>query len=249
LGEYSGSTLPAAISSTGNKMLVVFNSNESVTANGFMATYKAYMPTWCTGMQNYTEPEDSFDDGSANFQYNNNTVCMWRIQPQFAFSTTLYFDYLDTEAGVDVVKVYNLANQQLLATVSGNQVPEPIVSPSGQFFITFNTNSSNRGQGWKISYASSNVGINEAEKNTLSNLSIYPNPASKQLNLAFVAQNSSSVSISLTNVAGLKVYNETFSNHSETYNQTIDVSSFPKGMYFIDIRSENGNVIRKIVIE
>jgi hypothetical protein len=50
-------------------------------------------------------------------------------------------------------------------------------------------------------------------------------------------------------VAGLKVYNETFSNHSETYNQTIDVSSFPKGMYFIDIRSENGNVIRKIVIE
>lgn len=249
LGEYSGSTLPAAISSTGNKMLVVFNSNESVTANGFMATYKAYMPTWCTGMQNYTEPEGSFDDGSANFQYNNNTVCMWRIQPQFAYSTTLYFDYLDTEAGVDVVKVFNLANQQLLATVSGNQVPEPITSPSGQFFITFNTNSSNRGQGWKISYASSNVGINEAEKKTLSNLSIYPNPASKQLNLAFVAQNTSSVSISLTNVAGLKVYNETFSNHSETYNQSIDVSSFPKGMYFIDIRSENGNVIRKIVIE
>jgi hypothetical protein len=73
--------------------------------------------------------------------------------------------------------------------------------------------------------------------------------AESLLNLAFVAQNTSSVSISLTNVAGLKVYNETFSNHSETYNQTIDVSSFPKGMYFIDIRSENGNVIRKIVIE
>jgi len=249
LGEYSGSNLPAAISSTGNKMLVVFNSNESGTANGWMATYKAYMPTWCTGMQNYTEPEGSFDDGSANFQYNNNSVCMWRIQPLYAYSTTLYFDYLDTEAGADVVKVYNLANQQLLATVSGNQVPDPIVSPSGQFFITFNTNSNVRGQGWKISYASSNVGINEAEMATLSNLNIYPNPASKQLNLAFVAQNTSSVSISLSNVAGMKVYNQTISNHSENYTQTIDVSSFPKGMYFINIRSENGNVIRKIVIE
>jgi len=249
LGEYSGSNLPAAVSSTGNKMLVVFNSNESGTANGWMATYKAYMPTWCTGMQNYTEPEGSFDDGSANFQYNNNSVCMWRIQPLYAYSTTLYFDYLDTEAGADVVKVYNLANQQLLATVSGNQVPDPIVSPSGQFFITFNTNSNVRGQGWKISYASSNVGINEAEMATLSNLNIYPNPASKQLNLAFVAQNTSSVSISLSNVAGMKVYNQTISNHSENYTQTIDVSSFPKGMYFINIRSENGNVIRKIVIE
>jgi len=249
LGEYSGSNLPAAVSSTGNKMLVVFNSNESGTANGWMATYKAYMPTWCTGMQNYTEPEGSFDDGSANFQYNNNSVCMWRIQPLYAYSTTLYFDYLDTEAGTDVVKVYNLANQQLLATVSGNQVPDPIVSPSGQFFITFNTNSNVRGQGWKISYASSNVGINEAEKATLSNLNIYPNPASKQLNLAFVAQNTSSVSISLSNVAGMKVYDQTISNHSENYTQTIDVSSFPKGMYFINIRSENGNVIRKIVIE
>jgi len=249
LGEYSGSNLPAAVSSTGNKMLVVFNSNESGTANGWMATYKAYMPTWCTGMQNYTEPEGSFDDGSANFQYNNNSVCMWRIQPLYAYSTTLYFDYLDTEAGADVVKVYNLANQQLLATVSGNQVPDPIVSPSGQFFITFNTNSNVRGQGWKISYASSNVGINEAEMATLSNLNIYPNPASKQLNLAFVAQNTSSVSISLSNVAGMKVYDQTISNHSENYTQTIDVSSFPKGMYFINIRSENGNVIRKIVIE
>ena len=249
LGEYSGSNLPAAVSSTGNKMLVVFNSNESGTANGWMATYKAYMPTWCTGMQNYSEPEGSFDDGSANFQYNNNSVCMWRIQPLYAYSTTLYFDYLDTEAGADVVKVYNLANQQLLATVSGNQVPDPIVSPSGQFFITFNTNSNVRGQGWKISYASSNVGINEAEMATLSNLNIYPNPASKQLNLAFVAQNTSSVSISLSNVAGMKVYNQTISNHSENYTQTIDVSSFPKGMYFINIRSENGNVIRKIVIE
>ncbi len=249
LGEYSGSNLPAAVSSTGNKMLVVFNSNESGTANGWMATYKAYMPTWCTGMQNYTEPEGSFDDGSANFQYNNNSVCMWRIQPLYAYSTTLYFDYLDTEAGADVVKVYNLANQQLLATVSGNQVPDPIVSPSGQFFITFNTNSNVRGQGWKISYASSNVGINEAEMATLSNLNIYPNPASKQLNLAFVAQNTSSVSISLSNVAGMKVYDQTISSHSENYTQTIDVSSFPKGMYFINIRSENGNVIRKIVIE
>jgi hypothetical protein len=50
-------------------------------------------------------------------------------------------------------------------------------------------------------------------------------------------------------VAGMKVYDQTISSHSENYTQTIDVSSFPKGMYFINIRSENGNVIRKIVIE
>jgi len=249
IGEYSGSNLPAAISSTGNKMLVVFTSNESGTANGFMANYKAYMPTWCAGMQNYTEPEGSFDDGSGAFQYNNNTVCMWRIQPMYAYSTTLYFDYVDTEANSDVVKVYNLANQQLLATVSGNQTPDPIVSPSGQFFITFNSNSNVRGQGWKISYASSNVGLNETEKNTFSNLNIYPNPASKQLNLAFDAQNSTSVSVSLSNLAGMKVYHENLSGFDGNYQQAIDISNFAKGIYFLNIRSEIGNIIRKIVIE
>ena len=249
IGEYSGNNLPAVVTSTGNKMLVVFTSNQSVTANGFIATYKAYMPSWCSGLQNFTEPEGSFDDGSGAFQYNNNSVCMWKIQPDYAFSTTLYFDNLDTEANTDVVKVYNLANQQLLATISGNEIPDPIVSTSGKFFITFNTNSSNRGQGWKISYASSNVGLNETEKNTLTNLNIYPNPASKQINLAFDAQNTTSVVVSLVNVAGMKVYSETLTSFGGSYNQAINVTDFAKGIYFLNIRSENGNVIKKIVIE
>lgn len=249
LGEFSGANLPPVVTSSGNNMLVVFTTNSSVTANGFMATYKAYMPGWCSGMQDYTEPVGSFDDGSGSFLYNNNSLCMWRIQPQFAYSTTLNFDYLDTEAGADVVKVYDLATQQLLAQVSGNQIPDPITSPSGKFFITFNSNGNIRGQGWQISWESSNVGIGENERNTLTSLSIYPNPASKLVNVAFTAPGTSPVNVSVSNMAGMKVYNEMLPGSGGNYRQAIDVSNIARGIYFLSIRSENGNVVKKIVIE
>ena len=39
IGQYSGSTLPAAITSSGNNLFIKFTTDSSVTNNGFAASY------------------------------------------------------------------------------------------------------------------------------------------------------------------------------------------------------------------
>nr|NQU91783.1 C10 family peptidase [Bacteroidota bacterium] len=247
LGEYSGSDIPSMITSTNSKVLVTFTTNSSITANGFQLTYKAVRPTWCSGMQTYTEPSGTFGDGSGSFFYNNNQNCMWRITPEYASSATLYFNYFDTEADFDMVKVFDYDTQELLAEFSGDVTPDPVVSPSGQFFITFNTNGNIRGQGWEASYTIGNVGIGDITN--FESLRIYPNPVKDLLTVTFTTVPVDEVSLSINTLTGVKVYTETLTNFNGYYNNKLDLSSLAKGIYFLNIRCETGNIVKKIVVE
>ncbi len=249
LGEFSGSDIPGTLTSTGNQVLITFTTNETVTYNGWFLSFESDQPTWCSGLQAYTEPIGTFDDGSGSFYYNNNTACMWKIEPLWASEVTLYFNYLDTEEGKDFVKVYDLDTQQLLAEVSGNEIPDPIVSPSGKMFITFNSNSGTRGLGWEVSYEISNVGIEEEKADVFENLTIFPNPAQNLIHLSFDCENGGKLNITLNSMNGSKIYNENISNFDGSYNNSIDVSGLAKGVYFISIISEKATAVKKLVIE
>ena len=66
LGEFSGTDLPPVVTSEGNKVLITFTSNSAITDDGFLLTYKAFQPNWCSGMLTLTEPTGTFDDGSGS---------------------------------------------------------------------------------------------------------------------------------------------------------------------------------------
>jgi len=247
LGEFSGMEIPAEFYSTGNKVLITFTTNESVGANGFKLSFKAIQPTWCSGMQAYSGPSGTFDDGSGSFNYNNGQTCMWTIETQWASSATLYFNYFETEATKDVLKVFDLSSQQLLATLSGNTLPNPITSPSGRFYLLFSTNGSVRANGWEVYYEADNVGVGEI--NDFNNLNIYPNPAQDWLTLSFVAQNSDNVLVTLSTITGSEVYSQKLNGNSGSYNHALDLSGLTKGVYLLRLQSEAGNLVKKIVIE
>lgn len=92
---------------------------------------------------------------------------------------------------------------------------------------------------------SGTVGVSEVQEN--SNFSVFPNPS----NGVFTIQNIGEdlIKISIFNLLGEKVYQ--FANHYlEKNNETIiDLSTKPKGIYFIEV--ENGKSIstKKIVVE
>jgi hypothetical protein len=247
IGEFSGNDLPSAVVSENNQVLITFTTNASVTANGWLLTYKAYQPAWCSGMQTFTEPTGTFNDGSNNFYYNNNTACMFRITPEYTNETTLYFNYLDTEEDFDVVKVFDYDTQALLAEVSGNVIPDPIVSPSGQFFLTFNSNSSIRGIGWEVYYEVGNVGIEE--NSAFQNVKLYPNPAQNLVNISFRAPQANMLKVSIVTISGMLVYSNNIDNFSGTYSEAINVSGMARGVYFLNLLSDQGNLVKKLVIE
>jgi hypothetical protein len=244
LGAYSGTALPPALTTSSNRMLVEFKTNGSGDASGWYAEYSSVSPSFCQGLQQLTDPSGTFTDGSGSFNYQSSAICLWRISPPFANKIILNFNYFDTEEGMDKFSVYD--GTTLIATFSGTDIPDPVEATSGSMFITWSTSSSNNFQGWEAYYEVDNVGLNEGS--SVTNLEVYPNPASDEIHLQMQVEEKSQLRISLVNLTGQTVYSEELPGISGVYSGNIDVSYLPAGLYFLEIRTLTGTMNKKILI-
>ncbi|MCB2218878.1 MAG: C10 family peptidase [Bacteroidetes bacterium] len=249
LGTYSGTTTPTAtIMSTSNKVLVVFEADgDGTTGSGWKMEYESMLPTYCSGMDLHTAPAGSFDDGSGSFNYKNNTNCMYKIQPDYANGVTMTFTEFDTEEGVDILKVYDASNNQLIEELSGSDLPDPIFMESGQIFLVFQSDGAMNHGGFTVEYEADNVGIDEAD--AFKGLQVYPNPASNKLNITFIQNEVSSYTVKLISVTGEVVYSERNDRFEGTYVNSIDLSQMAKGVYFLNLSNELGNVNEKVIVK
>jgi hypothetical protein len=245
LGEFSGSTMPTTISCDNNEMFITFSSSGS--KSGFKAEYNSSSPTWCSGAQTFTEPSGTIVDGSGDFYYNNDATCVFSIQNPEAVKITLEFTSFATEADKDKVTVFN-GNNQVIATLSGQDLPDPIVEETNAMFITWSTNNSIRDLGWSADYFVDGVGVQENEGD-YKNLMIFPNPSTGIFNLNFNLENSSDIDILVSDLNGRIIYSAKIKSISENYKTNIDLSDIAKGVYTLSIISDNGKTDRKIIIE
>ena len=81
------------------------------------------------------------------------------------------------------------------------------------------------------------------KENTLSNqISIYPNPTSN--NLTIETNINKETKLEIVNLLGQTIYISYINNKAR-----IDVSAFPKGVYFIKLNTEKETVVKKFVKE
>ena len=245
LGTFTGSSLPSNITSTGNKVLITFVSEGTGTAPGFMIEYTSSYPSYCSGLTMLTEVTEDFSDGSNTFNYRNGSVCMWKIEPDYAGTITLYFTSFNTEEDYDKVMVYD--GTSLITILSGDEIPDPITATSGSMFITFNTNSTITAPGWEAYYEIDNVGI--IENDIFESFAIFPNPTNENLNLKFTISKTQNIQMKLMKITGEVVYSENLTNFDGDYQKTIDVSQYSKGIYILSLITEKGTVNKKIVIK
>jgi hypothetical protein len=85
--------------------------------------------------------------------------------------------------------------------------------------------------------------VSDITENSTSSFKIYPNPTSQQINLAF--KNAENKTISLIDVLG----NEVFQTESNSTNLELNVVNYPKGIYFIQVKTEKEMSSQKIVIQ
>jgi hypothetical protein len=176
---------------------------------------------------------------------------MWRIQPENATSTTLYFTSFDTEENMDVVKIFDLESQVLLAEYSGtyssDNLPEAVTSPSGKMFITFSTNNSITKAGWEAYYVDNTVGIEE-DLASGTEISVFPNPASTILNIATTSLRKGNVSLKVVSMDGNVDRNwvETIENDGQLI--SLPVERLSKGIYVLKVQQNNLLIYKKIAI-
>jgi len=95
---------------------------------------------------------------------------------------------------------------------------------------------------WRSPIFDPNLSVGEFE---LDNISLYPNPAAKEVNISW--NKNEDVSIRIFNSLGKLMYY----SKSATLNSTfkIDVSQYASGLYFVKINNEAGVVTKKLIVE
>lgn len=244
---FQGPNLPGDVTSTGDKMFITFNSNDNTTADGWLLRYTGEIPVYCTGMTSMSEQTGTFTDGSGPRDYHNSTTCMWMITPPDANELTLYFTAFNTEEEYDLVKVFDLDTQELLAEYSGEITPDPVTSPSGSMFVTFSTNYTITAPGWDAYYETDLVSIEEND--AISQLEIFPNPANNSVNLSWHAITSKEAKLAIRSMSGISFINKDIISQSGENSHQLDVSDLLSGVYIIEVVLGDEIYRKKLIIK
>jgi hypothetical protein len=83
----------------------------------------------------------------------------------------------------------------------------------------------------------------------IENLFIYPNPSSGLFTISFESLNSQDFEISLSNIIGKEIFLDRFNNFSGKYIQKIDLRTNAKGIYFLEIETNDGMINKKLILQ
>lgn len=86
-----------------------------------------------------------------------------------------------------------------------------------------------------------------SEENSVSNLSVHPNPATDMINISFTNTSSTAVNVNIYSPIGKLVYSA--STTENIFSGTLDVSNYASGLYIMQIVTGTGTTYDKIVVK
>ncbi len=247
LGKYTGSKAPDPITSTSDKIFVVFKTDGANEKTGWQLEYTSIPTIYCSGLKIYNTPTGSFDDGSGTANYLNGSNCRWKIAPSGnAQNITLAFESFDL-ASTDFLEIRSARTNQIIAKLTGNQIPDPYTEPTGGFLLTFTSSASDpTASGFSVNYTSK---IDAAGKATeLENMLVFPNPSSGALTVEFSNVKGKDYAIFVKDLAGKTLFNQNFSGKNGITTQAVDLTFLRSGMYLLSVVLDGNVYNQKIVI-
>ncbi|MBE9491673.1 MAG: C10 family peptidase [Bacteroidetes bacterium] len=159
LGRFSGSSLPGTLSSSGNSILVHFQSDGQQNAKGWFISFIGTKGPFCNAGTTFSSTEGWINDGSGPYDYTNQTECLWYIDPydpafDSIMAIELTFLSFDTEPDFDFVTIYDGPGMEypILGSYSGQELPPFTLSGSNKILIRFSTDEANTRPGWQLKY-------------------------------------------------------------------------------------------------
>ncbi len=208
LGTFSGTSLPGAVTATSGNMFLVFSSDFSDTAPGFVADWiTTNNPTdysMCSGSTSSSNDSGSISDsGGVNSNYGNNESCSFLIQPGGGGSKiTLSFAQFTTENISDHLTIYDGTDDNsgvFLGDFWGPTLPANLTAYSGSMFLQWSSDTSNTFPGYIASWTSEVYAPSIVLTKTASVSSV--DTAGDVITYTFSVQNTGNVSLSNLNVS------------------------------------------------
>ena len=83
---------------------------------------------------------------------------------------------------------------------------------------------------------------------SIDNLDVYPNPSRDIFNVSFTSEDAQDLEVRVINVVGEVVYTENLEQFTGEYNKEIDLVTYTKGVYFLEITTEAGMIYKKMIL-
>ncbi len=84
---------------------------------------------------------------------------------------------------------------------------------------------------------------------SINNLEVYPNPSKDIFNVSFVSEDIQNLEVRVLNLIGEVIYTEGLEQFVGEYTKSINLSNYTKGVYFLEITTNDGVVNKKIVLQ
>jgi len=90
--------------------------------------------------------------------------------------------------------------------------------------------------------------IRNSGGSSFSEIEIFPNPSSDVFNLTFNLNDLSEINIKVSNILGVKLFTERSNSRIGNYSSIIDMNTYSKGTYFLEIRINSQVYFRKLIL-
>ena len=84
---------------------------------------------------------------------------------------------------------------------------------------------------------------------TIANLDIYPNPSRDIFNVSFTSEEVQNLKVKVLNVIGEELISDNLEQFIGEYTKQIDLSNNAKGIYFLEIETNNGVINKKLILQ
>jgi hypothetical protein len=83
----------------------------------------------------------------------------------------------------------------------------------------------------------------------ITNLAIYPNPSRDIFSVSFTSEDVQNLKVRVLNVIGEELINENLEQFVGEYTKQIDLTNNAKGIYFLEIETNDGVINKKLILQ
>ena len=83
----------------------------------------------------------------------------------------------------------------------------------------------------------------------IAHLDVYPNPSKDIFNITFTSERVQDLRVRVLNVVGEEIVKEELQQFVGEYTKSIDLTTYTKGVYFLEIITSNGSMNQKMILQ